>query len=55
MDGCVILLGAGGVSEKVGGLDRLVTLDRLLGGDGRQRLLRAAELRTTAWEAYLSQ
>jgi len=29
------LLRANGVSEKVGGLDRLVTLDRLLGGDGR--------------------
>ena len=30
------LLRADGLEEKAGGLDRLVTLDRLLGGDGRE-------------------
>jgi len=29
------LLRADGIAEKVGGLDRVATLDRLLGGDGR--------------------
>ena len=29
------LLRADGIAEKVGGLDRIVTLDHLLGGDGR--------------------
>jgi SulP family sulfate permease len=29
------LLRADGIGEKVGGIERIVTLDRLLGGDGR--------------------